>query len=76
MEKSEAVSDRFFDGCHRYGWILGPLLSAAMTLAMFAYYVGGLEEKVSGIKDEMTQGFVNFNQRVTRIETQMDKEIH
>lgn len=51
----------FLDGCHHYGWIIAPILSAAMTLAMFAYFLGGINATVQSI-----------DRRVTRMETTID----
>lgn len=48
----------FFDGCHRYGWII----SILTTLAMFAYFMGGLNSTINAI-----------DKRVMRIEASIDK---
>lgn len=56
---------RFLDGCHQYGWLIAPVISMIGTLTMFAYFMGGLNQKVES-------GFVSFNQRITRIESALD----
>ncbi len=46
-------SDRFFDGCHRYGWIISPVLSAVMSAMLFAYFVGGVNSKIDDLQREV-----------------------
>lgn len=53
---------RFLDGCHRYGWLIAPIISMTGTLVMFAYFMGELHALVDGIE-----------RRVTRIEATLDK---
>jgi len=68
VSKNQTNTERFFDGCHRYGWIISILATALLNGIMLAYFVGGQTQRIDDLKSEVEQ-------RVGRIEQQMDNLI-
>lgn len=52
------------DGCHRWGWLITIIITAAMNLIMFAYFQGTVSQSLSDVKE-----------RVIRLEQQWDQYI-
>lgn len=44
---------RFLDGCHRWNWIISPILSALLSLAMFAHYMGGVSSNIESLQRDI-----------------------
>jgi hypothetical protein len=54
-------TEKFADGCHRYGWLITIIINALML----AYFVGTSNQSLQDIKE-----------RVGRMEQQWDRYLH
>lgn len=52
----------FSDGCHKWGWLIAIVVTAAMNLIMFAYFQGTVSQSLTDLKERV----VTLEQRIDR----------
>lgn len=61
VKKREFTAAQFFDGCHKYGWVI----TIVVNLLLFASFVGSMYQRLDDVRD-----------RVGRLERQWDRYLN
>lgn len=62
----------FLDGCHRYGWLIAPIITLLGAALMLAYSTGVMQQDLNSLHEQVRDGFTAVSQRITRNENLID----